>query len=87
MQTIKLDADADVAAIRLWCVSSRVTAAIVPILYRNRIRHFEASMSDDDAFLFRMRWHEKTRPIAVIEPGPVDSGNEVPFSRSFEQPS
>jgi hypothetical protein len=81
MQTISLDADNDVATVREWCLDHGVTAAIEAVIYRGRIRHFEANMDEDDAFLFRLRWTEKTRPTAVVEPGPCSSADILRFSR------
>jgi xanthine/CO dehydrogenase XdhC/CoxF family maturation factor len=81
MQTISLDADNNVATVREWCVDHGVTAAIEAVIYRGRIRHYHAAMSDDDAFLFRLCWNEKTRPTAVVEPGPCTSADILRFSR------
>ena len=58
-----LDHDIDVRAVRQWCVSVGINATINPTIYRGRIRHYEATMSPDDMFLFRFRWDEKTRTV------------------------
>lgn len=81
-----LEPDIDVSAVREWCVSNGVNATINPTIYRGRIRHYEATMSPDDMFLFRFRWDEKTRTVEN-DAGPVDGNNVVSFRRSFEQPS
>ena len=52
-----LDRDTDIKAVREWCVTNGVTTATInSIIYRGRIHHFEANMSADDLFLFRLRW-------------------------------
>lgn len=57
-----LEPDIDVSAVREWCVSVGINATINPTIYRGRIRHYEATMSPDDMFLFRFRWDEKPAP-------------------------
>jgi hypothetical protein len=73
-----LNHDIDVRAVREWCVSNGVNATINATIYRGRIRHYEAVMSSDDMFLFRLRWDEKTRTVEN-DAGSVDSNNVVPF--------
>lgn len=74
-----LDHDIDVSAVRQWCVSNGIpTAAINGIVYRGRIRHYEAVMSEEESVLFRFRWDEKTRTVDN-DAGPVDGNNVVPF--------
>ena len=78
-----LEPDIDVSAVREWCVTNGInTATIDGIVYRGRIRHYEATMSPDDMFLFRFRWDEKTRTVCGNDAGPVGSNNVVPFRRS-----
>ncbi|PTW49325.1 hypothetical protein C8J25_101833 [Sphingomonas faeni] len=82
-----LDHDIDVSAVRQWCVSVGINATINPTIYRGRIRHYEATMSPDDMFLFRFRWDEKTRTVCDNDAGPVGSNNVVPFNRPCARPS
>lgn len=56
MQDTTLPSPIDIAGVRKWCAENGVKAAITPTIYRNRIHHFTAAMSEDDAFLFRLRW-------------------------------
>jgi hypothetical protein len=51
-----LNHDIDVRAVREWCALNGVNATINATIYRGRIRHYEATMSPDDMFLFRLRW-------------------------------
>lgn len=75
-----LNHDIDVRLVREWCVLNGVNATIQAEVYRGRIRHYQAVMSSDDMFLFRLRWDEKSRTVEN-DAGPIDSGNVVPFKR------